>query len=333
MEAMPRMVFFHLGWMEHYRADDDSDQATGPHGHLKNNGRAHECFNFRPRNGTCYGYVPSGINISRNLGAPREAAYVDDMVCVWLAKHPEQNKRLVVGWYRDARVYRTSNHEAEPSGNQLDGSDVQYLAVAPKDNCTLVPASRRTFKVPTKGTVAGGLGQSTVWYGRISGFHERVWDYINRWDEQVKRKRVIKHGRKYGGRHNPDPNQRKQIEKVAVNKAIEFFSSADGGGYKVVSRELEALGWDLEASRPGCATLLIEVKGRSGGELVVELTPNEFGQMMSKEHCGNYVLFVVTNCGGEHPVAHEFRFRGGGWSDVDGTKLKIERRTGAVCRT
>jgi len=327
MPTTPKMVFFYVGWMKHYNGKDDNDHATGPHRHLKNNGQAHECFNFRPRNGSCYGYVPRGIDIS-NLGAPRGAKHVDDVVCVWLAKHPELNRRLIVGWYRNARVYRASNHKTEPSGNKLNGEDIQYLAVALEDQCTLMPEPRRIFKVPTKGTQTGGLGRSTVWYGRIDGFREKVWDYINRYDEQIRQGRTD-HGRKHGGRRSTDPDQRKQIETIAVKKARAFYSSADGGSYEVISKESEALGWDLEASRPGCATLLIEVKGRSGDKLEVELTPNEYDKMT--KHRSNYVLFVVTNCD-EYPVAHEFRFKDGDWSDADGTILNVEPRTGAVCR-
>ncbi|MCY3986118.1 MAG: DUF3883 domain-containing protein [Candidatus Dadabacteria bacterium] len=331
MLTTPKMVFFHIAWMQHYCKSDGSDPAIGPHRHLKNNGQAHECFNFLPRNGRCYGYFPGdrGIVISK-LGAPKQAKHVDNVVCVWVAEHPEQKMKLIVGWYRNARVYRTRNHEAEPSGNQLNGKDIQYSTVTFEDHCTLVPAPRRTFEIPTR---PGGLGRSNVWYGGNDRFREKVRDYINRWDEQVRLRQGGRiRDRKSGGRRNADPERRKQAETIAVNKAIEFYSSANGGGYEVVSKESEALGWDLEASRPGCATLLIEVKGRSGSELVVELTPNEYSKMTSTEHRSNYVLFVVTDCSREHPVFHQFRFREGSWSDLDGTILKIEERTGAVCR-
>ena len=241
--------------------------------------------------------------------------------------------RVIVGWYRDARVFGSSNHRAKPSGNKLDDRDMEYLAVAAETGCTLVPVSRRTLKVPTRHEMPGGLGQSTVWYGGNEGFRRRVWEYIGSWDERKKRKtglppppRVAQGGR------NTDSEQRKRIEAIAVNTATEFFSSEEGGGYEVVSREQENVGWDLEARYLDSGTLLIEVKGLSGSRVSVELTPNEYKQMNSKDKRDNYVLFVVTNCLGESPLAHDYRFNDGCWSDADGTALEIQERTGALCQ-
>ena len=334
MATIPQLIFFHIGWMKRYRGPDHDDGTIGPHKHLQDNRFGHECFNFRPQGGKCYGYVPRGIDISKNLGASRNAEFIDDIVCVWLAKDPERNVRVIVGWYRDARVFRSSDHRAKPSGNRLDRHDIEYLAVAAETDCTLVPVSRRTLKIPTRHEVPGGLGQSTVWYGGNEGIRRQVWEYICSWDERKKRKirpspkpRIAKGGR------NTDPEQRKRIETIAVNTATEFFSSEEGGGYEVISRERENTGWDLEASHPGFGTLLIEVKGLSGSRVSVELTPNEYKQMSSREKRDNYVLFVVTNCLGGSPLAHDYRFNDGCWSDADGTTLEIQERTGAVCES
>ena len=137
MAAVPQLIFFHIGWMKRYGGPVDDDRTIGPHKHLQDNRFGHECFNFFPRGGKYYGYVPSGIDISNNLGASRSARFVDDIVCVWLAKDPERNVRVIVGWYRDARVFRSSDHRAKPSGNELDRHDIEYLAVAAETDCTL----------------------------------------------------------------------------------------------------------------------------------------------------------------------------------------------------
>ena len=65
----------------------------------------------------------------------------------------------------------------------------------------------------------------------------------------------------------------------------------------------------------------------------IELTPNEYNQMMLKKNRNKYVLFVVINCLRERPLAYDYRFKEGRWTDADGTALKIEERIGAICRS
>ena len=335
MTNVPKMIFFHVGWMKYYRGTDEDDPTTGPHRYLKDNLFGHECFNFFSRNGNCYGYAPpSGIDIAKNFGASRDTKFVDDVVCVWIARDPERNARVIVGWYNGARVYRSRNHLVKPSGNKLDGQDVAYFAFASEAMCILIPVSRRIFEIPSRYDMKGGLGQSTVWYGGNATFRGKVWEYIRDWEARKKiKKRPPESKGNIGSGRNVDPEQRKRIETIAVDTATDFFCSEDGGGYQVTSREKDGVGWDLEASHPDKATLLIEVKGLAGNKVSVELTPNEYKQMKSKKYRNRYVLFVVTNCLGQRPLAHDYRFKNGRWSDTDGTKLKIKKRTGAVCRS
>ena len=54
-----------------------------------------------------YGYVQSSketIDISRHFGAGKKDDYVDGITVIWFAKHK------VVGFYRNARVYRKVQH-------------------------------------------------------------------------------------------------------------------------------------------------------------------------------------------------------------------------------
>ena len=210
----------------------------------------------------------------------------------------------------------------------------RILAVAPEGMCALIPVSRRTFEIPSRYKMKGGLGQSTVWYGGNARFRGKVWKYIRGWEERKKTKKRPRASQgNVGGGRNADPEQRKRIETKAVDTATNFFRSKDGGSYQVISREKDGVGWDLEAQHPKKATLLIEVKGLAGNKVSVELTPNEYDKMQSKKYRDRYVLFVVTNCLGKRPLAYDYRFRNGCWLDTDGAKLEIEPRTGAVCRS
>jgi len=66
-------------------------------------------------------------------------------------------------------------------------------------------------------------------------------------------------------------------------------------GYKVNSVELDNLGWDLEVIRKQTilTILRVEVKGKSGSNISVDLTPNEYKKMMLYKN--SYRLAVVTN--------------------------------------
>ena len=172
-ENMPAMIFFHVGWMKRYRGADEDDPTIGPQGYLENHRFGHECFNFFERDGQFYGYVPiSGIGIGR-IGARRRDLHVDDVTCVWFAKHPSKGRHLIVGWYGQARVFR----KPVRGDNQLDGRRIRYLATTRRRDCTLVPVRRREFPIPTRYDRLGGFGQSPVWYGDDE-FRREVWDYI-----------------------------------------------------------------------------------------------------------------------------------------------------------
>ncbi|WP_157640706.1 protein NO VEIN domain-containing protein [Burkholderia ubonensis] len=58
----------------------------------------------------------------------------------------------------------------------------------------------------------------------------------------------------------------------------------------------------------GDVTLRVEVKGLSGSEVRVELTPNEYKQMLSPKHRELYVVYVVTEALSAKPHAHIFYY-------------------------
>ncbi|WP_410723360.1 protein NO VEIN domain-containing protein, partial [Burkholderia sp. SIMBA_042] len=74
---------------------------------------------------------------------------------------------------------------------------------------------------------------------------------------------------------------------------MRYYESEEGGNRTVSSVEEDNVGWDLTVTG-GDVTLKVEVKGLSGHELCVELTPNEYKQMVSPEHRAMYAVYVVT---------------------------------------
>lgn len=103
--------------------------------------------------------------------------------------------------------------------------------------------------------------------------------------------------------------------------AMAYFDDA-------VDVSAKARGWDIEA-RDSKGQLLIEVKGLSGPNVNVELTPNEYDKMRILRD--RYVLFVVTSALTQRPMARTFRFQAesSSWRSAAGEELAIAEVLGA----
>ncbi|KFD25692.1 protein NO VEIN domain-containing protein [Sphingobium yanoikuyae] len=109
-------------------------------------------------------------------------------------------------------------------------------------------------------------------------------------------------------RFQPDPERRKEIEDSAMRIVTDHFNAL---GYKVDDVSATKLGYDLVAVQ-GDAALCIEVKGRSGSEVVADFTFNEFDKIRLEERGrfleGSYRICIVTDALGERasPKLHHF---------------------------
>lgn len=132
------------------------------------------------------------------------------------------------------------------------------------------------------------------------------------------------HGKSGRGGHprQPDIQKRLEIERRAVEFAFKWYEER---GYKVESVEKENVGWDLEARSTG-HTILVEVKGLSGGTVSIGLTPNEYRMMSKPSKRAQYRIFVVANALGKMPRPYEFFYSGNPpcWGNVEGRELKIQ---------
>ena len=125
---------------------------------------------------------------------------------------------------------------------------------------------------------------------------------------------------------NPaEPARNALIEKAAINHVIEKFEK-DGFNYRSV--ENDNVGWDLEFTK-GNEKLCVEVKGRAGSRLSVELTPNEY-EAMEDQKTAAYRLAIVT-CALDQPRLAVIRFhpRDKSWRDRDHVKFLVSEKTGA----
>ena len=91
--------------------------------------------------------------------------YLDGVTVVFVATRPERG-RVVVGWYRNARVWSEGNQRPDP------GHDLYFFRARTED-CTLLGVDARTFEVPKSGEGVFGMGRNIRYTFREDGEYER----------------------------------------------------------------------------------------------------------------------------------------------------------------
>lgn len=277
------VLFCNIGWMERYQGLNVGDQIIGGGSYVRDEGRGNEICNFTPYMNTFYGYVRSAgkqIDIDR-IGAKPNDNSVSGVTVIWTATRPTGGT-AVVGWYKNATVFRDyqkfSSAPSIQSQNKISG----YRITALSNQAVLLPVDERTLEIPRQ--IKGGMGQANVWYAdkpESASIVKRVLDFI---DGQRENKSNNKRGKV-----KQDQERKVHIEKAAIRLCCEHFEKL---GYDVASVEKDNVGWDLEAIS-GKTTLRIEVKGLSASTFAIELTPNEYRAF--SEQSDTYRLAVVIN--------------------------------------
>lgn len=247
--------------------------------YIKQHGYGHEIFNFSPIKGKYYGYVAAQGNININrLGAKDTDEYIKNVTVVWTATK-KYGGTYIVGWYKNGTVFRESPTQPRKFRNE----QMSYYAECRLKDATLLTEDERVVEVPRG---ENGMGQKNIWYADNNNkFVSTVNNYIFKGIIPTVKSRTAKRGRPF----QVDSIKRKKIETAAIRKVFDYF---DKLGYTVKSVEEEKVGWDLEVTK-GKTNLLLEVKGLSSDEISIELTPNEYRQMLLKKN--NFRLCVVTN--------------------------------------
>jgi 5-methylcytosine-specific restriction protein A len=196
---MDKVVFFNVAWMKRYQGVV-GDTPMGGGSYPRQHGFGGEIFNFQHFRDRMYGFVEAGwkpepkcINITK-LGARRADQSVSGILVIWVARHPENKKTLVVGWYENAKVYRERQRPpANSQRKQPDGQDAPYFVEAERENCLLIPDSMRGLRIlratePRAGAYkAGGIGRSNIWYAQDpygTQIKPQVLQYIAKWKAQ-----------------------------------------------------------------------------------------------------------------------------------------------------
>ena len=283
---MVPLIFFNIGWMSHYQGPSDTDPIQGGGRYVAENQSGGEEANFKVQRKQLYGYVQpsrgSSIRLER-LGAQLSDDELAGAMVVWTARHPTNGGTHVIGWYQNATVYRYCQERNARRG-EVYGSI--YHATAAAADAFLLPPDARTLSVPRG---PGGMGQSNVWYAEMNPtFVKEVRAYIKAYSKAGKPPKPA--GKVPGPARQPDILKRLAVEQKAVELTWNHYTQL---GYTLTSVEKDNVGWDLEAIA-GRVHLKLEVKGLSGLDLAIELTPNEYRNLNAKAHRASYRICVVT---------------------------------------
>ena len=316
-------LFCNVGYMENYRGQTKTDTIKGGGSWVEEHGTGHEVCNFLPVSGKVFGYVQaqgSGIDVTR-LGADNGAEFIDGIDVVWTARKPGVGT-VVIGWYRNARVYGTLNEFESIPPVQAENGIQSYLIEARAQDATLLEVDARVLEVPRQ--QKGGMGQSNVWYADQPGQE----DFLTR----------VRNALSFGNvppapprkRATPDQAQKVKVEKAAIRRTWEHYERL---GYVIESVEADNTGWDLEATS-GKTKIRIEVKGLSGNGRQVELSPNEFNAFSTLAN--DYRLAIISEALSSKSRLAIVRFSSEFQRFViEGDEtgvVTLEQRTGAIVR-
>lgn len=277
------MIFFNIAWMKNYQRQEEGDLRNTNFSEPTEYNIAYEQYNFLPKDGYVYGYSPlkeyKNINISK-LGARKNENEINEVTVIYFSKHPDKNASFIVGWYKNAILYR----KVQPGYRKIDGNIVYYRAKAKTSDAHCLSESERIFEVPTAHKQKGGYGQSPIWYAQdIPEFQGKVLNYISDYTDNQ--------NKYHGNKHTCiDTDTKYKIEKSAIETTISYYKKH---GYRVESVEHDNCGWDLTVSIND-NEYFVEVKGNASSTASFQLTPNEYAKL--KEHYQKYRIAIVTNC-------------------------------------
>ncbi|MFZ3214283.1 MAG: hypothetical protein WA188_22480 [Terriglobales bacterium] len=272
---MDKLLFLNVASMPKYQGML-GEKISGGAKFVRQHGYGSEIFNFKPYKGRMYGFGrPPGprhgaIKLEK-LGAHSRAEKVNGVTVVWVA-----NSRIV-GWYKNATVYRHGQPPPRKSGRTHKGRAIIYNVTAKKsDHKRIDPPEARVLLVPRARERNHAMGRY-LWYAEgpsNAAFRQKVQRYIAA-DGDIS---VIgEDGKKNkkpttpGSPRQQDINKKQRIERIAMDLTSRHFGSLK---YNIVPIYKDNLGWDLDAvHRYTGVRLKLEVKGLSGGEVRVEMTP------------------------------------------------------------
>lgn len=193
---MKPIIFVRIADMKYYRGVTQHDTPFNGGSYVKETGNAHECYNFEPiiQDGQSYEkcigfFMLSGgsgagqLHIEKIVGCELMKAEekIENVDVVFVSKAAGSKTMRVVGFYKDATVYRYPHY-------MEFGTDYEqeYWFEAAKENCVLLPYTERhcgnKWFVPASSSKYQeyGFGRANVWFAAGKGASEKEIEYTER---------------------------------------------------------------------------------------------------------------------------------------------------------
>ncbi len=259
-----------------------------------------EAFNFHEIGGQLFGYFQPQMQASKikleRIVPGTHGDVLNRVLVVFVATDPEQGSQRIVGWYRNATVYR--NSQSSPP-KERNGSN--YFLVAEAPEAVLLPTHLRTQIVPGG---KGGFGQANICYlfeqngkSKPGKWVSEALEFVQSYDNEnlllnpqaeaapgVIESVEIEIERSAG--FQPNSKIRKVVELHAMGRAEKEFKTQ---GYEVedVSKKRP---YDLYCTKSN-EVKYVEVKGTQSDGMDIVLTAGEVNFI--QKNGANSVLCVV----------------------------------------
>ena len=192
---MKPIIFARVADMYYYNGITNKDIPINGGSYVKETGEAHECYNFSPveiagEGKVCLGFAMLAqttkgaeihLHIEKIVGceALKNEMFVNDVIVVFCSKAPGSDTMRVVGFYKNATVYRKYQTAEFDNGYLQD-----YNFFARREDCVLLPYQERhkgkRWYVPMskKRNSKFGFGQSNIWYAQGYNENKELYDYL-----------------------------------------------------------------------------------------------------------------------------------------------------------
>ena len=199
---MKPIIFARVADMYYYNGITNKDVPVNGGAYVNETGEAHECYNFCPvyigdEEQVCLGFAMLAqtkkdadmhLHIEKIVGseALKKDKAVHNVIVVFCSKAPNSDTMRVVGFYKNATVYRDHQLAEFPNDDWQE-----YNFIADKKDCVLLPYQERhkgnRWYVPMskRRNSSFGFGQSNIWYAQGYQTDEKLYNFLERMIQNI----------------------------------------------------------------------------------------------------------------------------------------------------
>ncbi len=163
-----KMFFDHITNMKNYNGFEANPIGGGRY--VDQEGYGHELYNFSIDNGKCYGYTAPlcKVNLERiskdDISEDTSGRYLDGVLVIFTCEG-KNGKRVIAGFYKNARVYEEAvDDDRSFRFYEKENRYICYNLKCNSDNAVLISQDDRNFEIPYSKTSVSGHGQHNIWY-------------------------------------------------------------------------------------------------------------------------------------------------------------------------